>query len=60
MNRSQVPCPLRRVVEHRTMNVRRWDRIVGSWASGGHQGLDSAWTADALADLGSRRGQYEY
>jgi hypothetical protein len=53
------PQPLQRVVEYRTMNVRRWDRIVGSWAAGDHQSLDDAWTGP-IVDLGSQWGQYEY
>lgn len=60
LNQSQVPRPLQRVVEYRSMNVRRWDKIVGSWAAGDHQGLDAVWTADVLPDLGSQWGQYEY
>ncbi|MET9647669.1 transcriptional regulator [Streptomyces syringium] len=60
INQSQVPRPLQRVVEYRTMNVRRWDKIVTSWAAGDHQGLDDAWTTDVLPDLGSQWGQYEY
>ncbi|MEU5431504.1 transcriptional regulator [Streptomyces olivoreticuli] len=60
LNQSQVPRPLQRVVEYRTMNVRRWDKIVGSWAAGDDQGLDAAWTTDVLPDLGSQWGQYEY
>lgn len=59
-NQSQVPRPLQRVVEYRTVNVRRWDRIVGSWAAGDHQGLDEVWTIEVLWDLGSQWGQYEY
>ncbi|MBB5121866.1 hypothetical protein AF335_09405 [Streptomyces eurocidicus] len=59
-NQSGVPRPLQRVVEYRTMNVRRWDRIVTSWAAGDHQGLDDTWTTDVLPDLGSQWGQYEY
>ncbi|UQA90518.1 transcriptional regulator [Streptomyces halobius] len=59
-NQSQVPQQLQRVVEYRTMNVRRWDKIVGSWAAGDYQGLDNAWTTDVLPDLGSQWGQYEY
>ncbi|MFJ9154165.1 transcriptional regulator [Streptomyces sp. NPDC102270] len=59
LNQSQVPQPLQRVVEYRTMNVRRWDRIVGSWAAGDHQSLDDAWQ-DTIVDLGSQWGQYEY
>ena len=60
LDQSDVARPLQRVVEHRSMNVRRWDKIVGSWAVGDHQGLDDAWTADVLPDLGSQWGQYEY
>lgn len=60
VNQSQVARPLQRVAEHRSMNIRRWDTIVGSWAADDHQGLDTAWTADVLPDLGSRRGAYEY
>ncbi|MFC9752262.1 transcriptional regulator [Streptomyces sp. NPDC056921] len=59
LNQSQVPRPLQRMVEYRTMNVRRWDRIVEAWASGDHQGLDDAWE-DVIVDLGSQWGQYEY
>ncbi|MFI5773771.1 transcriptional regulator [Streptomyces sp. NPDC051658] len=59
LNQSQVPRPLQRVVEYRTMNVRRWDRIVEAWASGDQQGLDDAWE-DTIVDLGSQWGQYEY
>ncbi|MFE0043663.1 transcriptional regulator [Streptomyces albireticuli] len=59
LNQSQVPRPLQRVVEYRTMNVRRWDRIVGAWAAGDHQGLDAAWD-DTIVDLGSQWGAYEY
>ena len=59
LNQSQVPQQLQRVVEYRTMNVRRWDRIVSSWAAGDHQSLDAAWQ-DTIVDLGSQWGQYEY
>ncbi|MGK5729491.1 transcriptional regulator [Streptomyces sp. URMC 124] len=59
LNQSQVPRQLQRVVEYRTMNVRRWDRIVDAWAAGDAQGLDDAWT-DTIVDLGSQWGQYEY
>ncbi|MEU8548887.1 transcriptional regulator [Streptomyces roseoverticillatus] len=60
LNQSQVARPHQRVIEYRTMNVRRWEKIVGSWAAGDYQGLDDAWTADVLPDLGSQWGQYEY
>ncbi|GGV88321.1 hypothetical protein GCM10015535_39440 [Streptomyces gelaticus] len=59
LNQSQVPRQLQRLVEYRTMNVRRWDRIVEAWASGDQQGLDDAWE-DVIVDLGSQWGQYEY
>ncbi|MEU0632053.1 transcriptional regulator [Streptomyces sp. NPDC005989] len=60
LNQSQVARPLQRVVGYRTMNVRRWDRIVDAWAAGDVQGLDEEWTTDVLPDLGSQWGQYEY
>ncbi|WP_406500454.1 transcriptional regulator [Streptomyces sp. NBC_01590] len=60
LNQSQVAGPLQRVVEYRTMNVRRWDRIVEAWATGDHQGLDDEWTTDVLPDLGFQWGRYEY
>ncbi|MFG3532716.1 transcriptional regulator [Streptomyces sp. NPDC047917] len=60
LNQSQVARPLQRMVEYRTMNVRRWDRIVEAWAAGDVQGLDDEWTTDVLPDLGSQWGQYEY
>ncbi|MCC3770589.1 transcriptional regulator [Streptomyces sp. UNOC14_S4] len=60
LNQSQVDRPRQRAVEYRTMNVRRWDRIVGSWAVGDYQGLDDVWTTDVLPDLGSQWGAYEY
>ncbi|MFJ2876567.1 transcriptional regulator [Streptomyces sp. NPDC087298] len=59
LNQSQVPRPLQRMVEYRTMNVRRWDRIVDAWETGDQQGLDDAWE-DVIVDLGSQWGQYEY
>ncbi|WP_331747835.1 transcriptional regulator (plasmid) [Streptomyces sp. NBC_00984] len=60
LNQSQVARPLQRLVEYRTINVRRWDRIVEAWAAGDVQGLDDEWTTDVLPDLGSQWGQYEY
>ncbi|MFJ9742806.1 transcriptional regulator [Streptomyces sp. NPDC101166] len=60
LDQSGVERRFQRVVPHRTMNVRRWDRIVGTWAAGDHRGLDDAWTVDVLPDLGSQWGQYEY
>ncbi|MEU5902684.1 transcriptional regulator [Streptomyces venezuelae] len=59
LNQSQVARPLQRVVEYRTLNIRRWDRIIGAWAAGDDTGLDAAWV-DEIVDLGSQWGQYEY
>ncbi|RLU80188.1 transcriptional regulator [Streptomyces griseocarneus] len=60
LNQSQVVRPRQRVVEYRSMNVRRWDRVVAAWVAGDEQGLDDAWTTDVLPDLGSQWGAYEY
>ncbi|MDQ1022498.1 hypothetical protein QF035_000080 [Streptomyces umbrinus] len=59
LNQSQVDRPRQRAVEFRSMNVRRWDRIVAAWAAGDDQELDEAWV-DQAVDLGSQWGQYEY
>ncbi|MFH8470920.1 transcriptional regulator [Streptomyces sp. NPDC017991] len=59
VNQSQVERSRQRAVEFRTMNVRRWDRIVTAWAAGNEQELDEAWV-DQVVDLGSQWGQYEY
>ncbi|MFE2296706.1 transcriptional regulator [Streptomyces sp. NPDC059445] len=59
LNQSQVDRPRQRVVEFRTLNVRRWDRIVAAWAAGDERALDAAWV-DQVVDLGSQWGQYEY
>ncbi|MFE1292954.1 transcriptional regulator [Streptomyces sp. NPDC058751] len=59
LNQSQVDRPRQRVVEYRTLNVRRWERIVAAWAAGDEQALDDAWI-DQVVDLGSQWGQYEY
>ncbi|MGW2964950.1 transcriptional regulator [Streptomyces sp. NPDC001220] len=60
LNQSQVSRPQQRVVEYRTLNVRRWDRIVAAWAADDDDALDNAWVDDAVVDLGSQWGQYEY
>jgi hypothetical protein len=52
--------PHQRVVEYRTLNVRRWDRIVAAWVAGDDDALDAAWVDDAVVDFGSQWGQYEY
>ncbi|QEU90994.1 hypothetical protein [Streptomyces kanamyceticus] len=59
LNQSQVPRPHQRVLEFRTLNIRRWDRIVDAWAQGDDSALDAAWV-DQIVDLGSQWGQYEY
>ncbi|WP_405541023.1 transcriptional regulator [Streptomyces phaeochromogenes] len=59
INQSAVDRPRQRAVEFRTMNVRRWDRIVAAWAAADDQELDDAWI-DQVVDLGSQWGQYEY
>jgi hypothetical protein len=60
LNQSQVDRPRQRVVEYRTLNVRHWDRIVDAWAAEDERALDDAWVSDAVIDLGSQWGQYEY
>ena len=60
LNQSQVTRPRQRVISYRTLNVRRWDRIVEAWADGDAEALDDAWISDAVVDLGSEWGQYEY
>lgn len=60
LNQSQVDRPRQRVVEFRTLNVRNWDRVIEAWTRDDEQALDDAWTSDAVVDLGSEWGQYEY
>ncbi|OIJ85659.1 transcriptional regulator [Streptomyces colonosanans] len=60
LNQSQVDRPRQRVVDYRSLNVRHWDRIVEAWAADDDQALDDAWVSDAVVDLGSQWGQYEY
>ncbi|SOE06728.1 transcriptional regulator [Streptomyces sp. Ag109_G2-15] len=60
LNQSQVDRPRQRVVTYRTLNVRHWDRIVEAWANDDEEALDDAWISDAVVDLGSEWGQYEY
>lgn len=59
LNQSQVARPHQRVLEFRTLNVRRWDRIVEAWVADDDRALDDAWI-DQIVDLGSQWGQYEY
>ncbi|MFI6359567.1 helix-turn-helix domain-containing protein [Streptomyces sp. NPDC050743] len=60
LNQSQVPRPRQRALSFRTLNVRHWDRIVEAWANDDDEALDQAWVSDAVVDLGSEWGQYEY
>lgn len=60
LNQSQVSRPRQRALSFRTLNVRRWDRIIAAWAAGDDQALDDAWVSDAVVDLGSEWGQYEF
>lgn len=41
-------------------STRHWDRIVEAWAAADDQALDDAWINEAVVDLGSQWGQYEY
>ncbi|GHE92012.1 hypothetical protein GCM10014715_55490 [Streptomyces spiralis] len=36
------------------------DRIVEAWANDDEEAMDDAWVSDAVVDLGSEWGQYEY
>lgn len=60
LNQSQAPRPYQRELSFRTLNVRHWDRIVEAWAADDDEALDNAWVSDAVVDLGSEWGQYEY
>lgn len=60
LNQSQVPRPRQRALSFRSLNVRHWDRIIRAWAAGDTEALDEAWISDAVVDLGSEWGQYEY
>ncbi|SCE15053.1 hypothetical protein GA0115246_111485 [Streptomyces sp. SolWspMP-sol7th] len=60
VNQSAVDRPRQRVVEYRTLNVRKWERIVAAWGAGDDTGLDAAWVDEVVVDLGSQWGQYEY
>ncbi|OIJ64452.1 hypothetical protein [Streptomyces mangrovisoli] len=60
LNQSQVDRPHHRAVAYRSLNVRHWDRIIEAWAADDATALDDAWITDAVVDLGSEWGQYEY
>ena len=48
------------MITYRTLNVRHWDRIVEAWVAQDDAALDEAWISDAVVDLGSEWGRYEY
>ncbi|MEU5220978.1 transcriptional regulator [Streptomyces sp. NPDC020807] len=58
-NQSQVDRRFQRVLEYRSLNIRQWDTIIRAWAAKDTRALDNAWV-DAIVDLGSQWGQYEY
>ncbi|MFD9904022.1 transcriptional regulator [Streptomyces sp. NPDC059063] len=60
LNQSRVSRPHQRVVQFRTLNVRRWDPVVAAWAADDDQALDDAWFGDVTIELGSEYGSYEY
>ncbi|MFF5474861.1 transcriptional regulator [Streptomyces achromogenes] len=59
LNQSGVSTAHQRVVEFRTLNIRRWEAIINAWSTGNDQALDDAWI-EQITDLGSQWGQYEY
>ncbi|MEU2729699.1 transcriptional regulator [Streptomyces griseoviridis] len=60
LNQSHVPRPHQRTLQHRTLNVRHWNRIIDAWTHTDTQALDNAWINDAATHLGSSWGQYDY
>ncbi|MZD07050.1 transcriptional regulator [Streptomyces sp. SID5785] len=60
LNQSQVPRPRQRDVSFRSLNVRRWDRMVAAWAADDDAAMDEAWFTGITVDLGSDYGSYEY
>ena len=59
LNQSGVRPSHQRVVEFRTLNVRRWEALVAAWSTGDDRALDDAWI-EQIVDLGSQWGQYEH
>ncbi|MFF9632192.1 transcriptional regulator [Streptomyces fradiae] len=59
LNQSGVRPAHQRVLEFRTLNVRRWEALVAAWSTGDDRALDDAWI-EQIVDLGSQWGQYEY
>jgi len=59
LNQQTVPDPRRRALNFRRLRIRRWDRIIAAWQAQDDEALADAWD-DALTDLGSEWGKYEY
>jgi hypothetical protein len=61
-SQAGVQPPRRRgnVSQHRSVNVRHWEGIVGAWADGDPRELAGEWQDAALEELGSDWGGYEY
>ncbi|MER5891368.1 transcriptional regulator [Streptomyces sp. NPDC001941] len=59
INQAAVGRRFQRVLEYRSLNVRRWDRIVEAWRDQDDSALADAWENE-IVDLGSQWGQYEY
>ncbi|NBE54452.1 transcriptional regulator [Streptomyces boluensis] len=57
LNQSRVDRRYQRVLEFRTLNIRKWKRIVTAWAAGDRAGLQDEWCDEILA-LGSQWRQY--
>ncbi|MER7827619.1 transcriptional regulator [Streptomyces sp. NPDC096097] len=58
-DQSRVDGRFQRVLEYRSLNIRQWDTIIRAWSAKDTGALDNAWV-DAIVDLGSQWGQYEY
>ncbi|MDI3422636.1 transcriptional regulator [Streptomyces luteolus] len=59
MNQSQVDRRFQRVLEYRTLNIRKWKHIITAWAAGDRRALQNLW-CDEITALGSQWGQYEH
>ncbi|WP_406110579.1 transcriptional regulator [Streptomyces sp. NBC_01003] len=60
LNQSQVSRPHHRAISFRTLNVRRWNRMVEAWAADDDEAMGEAWFDDITTDLGSDFGAHEY
>lgn len=52
LNQSRVDRRFQRFLEFRTLNIRRWGRIVRAWAAGDREALHDEW-CDEIPALGS-------